>query len=167
MISINGKFYVDNSHKYDYNIIQGENDMSNRLFYAVLCITSLFLGGILYLLFRENTYISLPFEESSILLNVRNKVSFLENGFLKYYFPDLLWAFSLCFGLCWIFDPKIGGNIVCATISFIYGSMWEILQGLGVIGGTGDLADVVIYLVANIFAITIIIKRRKKNEKIN
>ncbi len=167
MISINGKFYVDNSHKYDYNIIQGENAMSNRLFYAVFCFISLALGGVLYLLFRENTYITAFFEGNSLLQNMRMALGFLENEFLKFYFPDFLWAFSLCFGLCLIFDPQPQGIIVCSVIPFIYGVIWEVLQKQGIIKGTGDMADVIMYLAASSFAVILCLKRRNKNEKTN
>ncbi len=166
MISINGKIYVDNSHNYDYNIFKVKLRMSNRLFYASVCTASLMFGGVLYLLFRENTYIAMLFEGNGLLERIRGEAKCLENDFLSFYLPDYLWGLSLCFGLCLVFDPKkLLGIITCCAVAFAYGTIWETLQKFRVVGGTGDTADVILYLAASLTAVLICIKRRNRNEK--
>ena len=160
MISINGKFYVDNSHNYDYNKAKENSLMSNRLFFAVLSVSSLLLGGILYLLFRENTYISALLKDYTILEEIRDCLGFIENDFIKYYFPDFLWSFSLAFGLLTIFDSGFKGIVICSEVSFVCGLFWEILQFLNVVSGTGDLFDIAMYLTAAVCVVVICSKRR-------
>lgn len=138
--------------------------MSNRLFYALMCIISLLVGGLLYLVLRENTYISLLFKDSVILETIRNSVKEVKNDFLSFYFPDFLWSFSLCFGLMAVFDPKLIGVIMCCTVSFACGLFWEILQLYEVISGTGDWLDILMYLTV-FLAVAIYLMRRNRNEK--
>lgn len=95
--------------------------MSNRLFYAVLSVASLLLGGILYLFFRENTYISALLKDFTVLEEIRGNLRFIENDFIKYYFPDFLWSFSLAFGLLTIFDSNFKGIVICSVVSFFCG----------------------------------------------
>ena len=139
--------------------------MSQRLFYAILSTVSLLIGAILYLLYRENTHLSLFFNECFILKSMRQCAKEIENDFLKFYFPDFLWAFSLSFGLMFVFKPKFWGGLICCLTSFLYGMLWETLQALGYIRGTGDFWDVVMYLMASLIAALIFRMRRKENEK--
>ena len=134
--------------------------MSNRLFYAVLSVASLLLGGILYLLFRENTYISALLKDFTVLEEIRDNLRFIENDFLKYYFPDFLWSFSLAFGLLTIFDSNFKGIVICIVVSFFCGLFWEIFQFLNIFSGTGDLFDIAMYLTAAVCVVVICSKRR-------
>ena len=134
--------------------------MSNRLFYAVLSVASLLLGGILYLLFRENTYISALLKDFTVLEEIRGNLRFIENDFIKYYFPDFLWSFSLAFGLLTIFDCNFRSIVICSEISFFCGLFWEIFQFLNIVSGTGDLFDIAMYLTAAVCVVVICLKRR-------
>ena len=109
--------------------------MSNRLIYAVFCIATLSLGGLLYVLFRENTYIAVLFDGSELFEKIRDMTQHIVNDFFKFYFPDYLWGLSLCFGLVLVFDPQVLGEIICCSVSFCYGVMWECMQLFGVLNG--------------------------------
>ena len=140
--------------------------MSNRLIYAVFCIATLSLGGLLYVLFRENTYIAVLFDGSELFEKIRDMTQHIVNDFFKFYFPDYLWGLSLCFGLLLVFDPQVLGEIICCSVSFCYGVMWECMQLFGVLNGTGDAIDVICYLAASVTAVIICSIRRGQNEKI-
>ena len=53
-------------------------------------------------------------------------------------------------GLHVIFQPEICVSALCTVAVVIYGGVYELLQYLGVIGGTGDLWDVLMYILAGI-----------------
>ncbi len=83
------------------------------------------------------------------------------SNFLKFYFPDFLWAISLCFGLYAIYLPTIKTSIMLSVIVFVYGVIWEILQAVEVLGGTGDIVDVIMYLLACLLALIFNLKKEK------
>lgn len=139
--------------------------MSNRLFYVILCIIFLIIGGSLYLIYRENAYITILFDRFLFLESMGKIADVFENDFFKFYFPDFLWGLSLNFGLFSIFLPKLKGALWCSLIAFLYGMLWETMQKQGVLSGTGDLIDILMYLLASVFAMLIFIMRRKENEK--
>ena len=149
MITIKGIFYLDNSHNYDYNWV-----MKPRLLYLCIACLSLTLGGIYYLLFTCGTYL-----HSALYYLFPATVDVFpiscNNGVVRYYLADFLWALSLCSFLLAIFIPKKKGKIIIGTAVALYGLLWELLQHFGIISGTGDLFDILMYLLAA-FAVTII-----------
>ena len=54
-------------------------------------------------------------------------------------------------------------TIVEPTFVFtaIYGCVWELLQWLSILGGTGDYLDIIMYLLASILCLIINLKERK------
>ncbi len=154
------KNVVDNSHKYDYNIFE-VGVMKKRFFYIILCSLSLCAGGFIYIIFRPDTIVThtihgfFPFLE-----NASNSYSNSVPDFFKYYFPDFLWAFSFFCGLNAIFDsPKTLYKNCLAVLAL--GVFWELGQFLGLFSGTGDLADVLMYLVA-VIAVVFVEKIHQK-----
>lgn len=122
---------------------------ATRFFFSA---SALLTGGILYVLFRNNTYIS-QFVERFVEINWLHEQLYTKKiGFLKYYLPDFLWAFALCFALIAIFDKK---TFICAATSFVYGLLWEFLQYMDIIDGTGDIYDIIMYLTASVTAVMI------------
>ena len=135
--------------------------MSKSIYFTVFSAASLLLGGIIYILFRENTYIAGVFDYSW-LEPVRNCISVLSCDFIKYYLPDFLWSLSLCGFLIAIFAPKLVGAIICGATAVLCGTLWEFLQCLGICSGTGDVFDIVMYLAAACVAVIISIKGKFK-----
>lgn len=131
-----------------------------NIYYAV-AIVSLFLGLICYLLFREKTYVSEIINSIINLKSARNYFKFIENDFLKYYFPDFLWAVSFSCCLHIIFNPKICGSIICTIVIAFIGIVFETLQFLKIINGTGDVLDVCLYILGGFKVNMITLKRGK------
>ncbi len=121
-------------------------------------------GLMIYVLFRENTYVA-RFAESIISFDfLREKVSFLENPFLKFYLPDYLWALSFNGWLHIILKPREKGSFVCSAAVAVFGAGFEILQYFGIIKGTADIIDILLYVLA-VATIKIIYTTKGKREK--
>lgn len=122
--------------------------MNKRRFYAFLSVASLSCGAIIYILFRPTTYIAKAFIKVFPFISEINGLLSLSNcTFLKYYFPDYLWAFSL---LCCLnaVGKQAKTMLYRACAVFLMGALWEIFQYSHIISGTGDLIDVFMYLAA-------------------
>ena len=117
----------------------------------------------IYLIFRENTYVTRWFEGFVDLREIRNIFLSFDSSGLRHYIPDFLWAFSLCSALNVLFN----NFFINASIALICGVVWEMLQRLGAVSGTGDVIDVIMYLTACVMAVTInkYFFKEKKNEK--
>ena len=139
--------------------------MSTRKIYCILSLFSLTLGTCMYVLFRENSYIGTVAGNFHIIHNVRALIKPLSSSFLKFYFPDFLWGFSLCCGLLAIYIPAKKGCLICVGTAISCGCTWELLQYLGLVRGTGDLHDMLMYLLAGVLCIIINIVRSRKYEK--
>ena len=136
---------------------------SNKLtIYFFITIVSLLTGFIIYLLFRENTYISRFIENFVDLSAVRKWCKPLESDFLKYYFPDYLWSLSLTSALHMIYNHKKLESWICSLSTLILGCVYELLQYLDLISGTGDFVDVLLYLLGGFTINVIAMKRRKE-----
>lgn len=57
----------------------------------------------------------------------------------------------------------IKGIIICASVAFLCGCVWELLQYVGVLSRTGDIHDIIMYFLAS--AICIIINLKETREK--
>ena len=118
------------------------------LWFWVIGIFSLILGMLIYLLFRENTIITTQISYIMDLKPIRNMFSWAESNFLKFYFVDFLWALSLSCWLHIIFKPKINVSLICSLVVITLGTTFELLQFFYVINGTGDILDVICYILA-------------------
>ena len=136
--------------------------MSKKCVHILLSSTALVLGGFIYVLFRENTYIAVFFKDFSLICDLQNTLCAINCDFLKYYFADYLWGLSLCCALHAVFTPNLQGSIYCCCTAVFCGILWEILQYCSLISGTGDLWDVVMYLLACICCLHINNKEIRK-----
>lgn len=136
--------------------------MKIRKINIFLCISALSIGGLLYILFRPATYIGGMFDKFQYIDTIRQICSLYATDWYKFYLPDFLWAFSLGCGLIAIYNPQQMGIVVCASCSFLCGLIWEFMQYLNVINGTGDFLDVTMYFLASTLCIIINIKETKK-----
>ena len=69
--------------------------MSKRIINLICGFCALGIGGILYVLFREETIIARLVSDLPFIELVRSVVSAYSCSYLMYYVPDFLWAFSL------------------------------------------------------------------------
>lgn len=119
---------------------------SRRVQYFILGLAALFWGLLIYLLFRPNTHIS-RLVSSFFSLDVPKGFHLIDNSFFKFYLADYLWAFSLTCWLRCIFieEPK---KTICIGVVSLTGTLYEIMQLFGVVSGTGDIWDCLLYLLA-------------------
>ena len=153
---------IDNSHNYDYNDFGVSYIMSNKKINIILSIVTLFFGGTIYIIYRENSYISNFIENIIDLTILRNMFKPFGCDFIKYYLIDYLWALSS--SLNSLFTAKKGTLRICVFV-FSLGSTWEILQFLNIISGTGDIADIFMYLTAVITTVIIKFSTNKGEQK--
>lgn len=137
--------------------------MSKRKRNILFSLTALIVGCLLYILFRKNTYIGGVFAGMENIDTIRQMCHLHVSDLYKFYLPDFLWGFALGCGLIAIYNPRIKGVIICASFSFLCGCVWELLQCLEVLSGTGDVYDVIMYLLAS--AICIIINLKETREE--
>ena len=139
--------------------------VTSRKIYLLLCVSSLSLGVLLYILFRENSYIGIATNHFTVVSAARKVFAFLSCDFLMFYFPDFLWCFSLCFGLFAIYLPTQKQALMCVLTAILFGCTWELLQYVGLISGTGDLLDALMYLLSGIICAILNMIRGKRHEK--
>lgn len=135
--------------------------MSARRQNILLSVLGLATGGLLYLLFRETSYVGQFFGNSPVIATLRSLVKPLSCDVIRYYLPDLLWGFSLSCGVLAILAPTGRLCILWAYTGFFCGVVWELLQSLHLVSGTGDLLDMAMYLLGSGICMLINLKRRE------
>jgi len=84
------------------------------------------------------------------------------NQLIRNYLPDGLWAYSLISTILIIWNRQI--NMFWILFSFFLFILFELLQKINIIRGTGDIYDVAIYFV---FGFTSIITNKIFKLKLN
>lgn len=130
--------------------------MSNRRLYALLCALSLTAGAVLYILFRQNSYVAVLCSQWFDLHTIQAHLQEGPWDLFRYYLPDLLWSFSLSCGLASILGTA---TKVWFGSGFFFGCLWELLQLIGIVSGTADSLDILMYLTGSLLCI-FISKRR-------
>ena len=133
--------------------------MRKRIFWLSHCIVSLAFGAVLYLVFRESTYLHTILRCS---VTEWANVTFIGSDIVRYFLPDFLWAYSLCCGLYGIALPtekKLWLPPLCVVG---LGIIWECFQWFGVVKGTGDVLDVLSYGLATAVVVYINIRKEGK-----
>lgn len=114
--------------------------------YVTFClantICSLFIGLFAYLCFRENTFVNLIFKTNALL----------SEAVIGFYLPDFLWAYALCFAL-----SMFCKYYYACIISSMFGVLWEVFQKFGLVRGTFDYFDILMYITASIIAVLILL----------
>ena len=134
--------------------------MCFRKLYLINATCSLMAGTAIYLFFRSNVlFLS--------WLSVKIHLLWLYssgNIIVRYYLPDLLWCYALCFSLFCLHLPSAKKAVFLSLLSFAFGCVWETLQCINFVSGTGDVFDCVAYGVGSFAALCIyfLIQRRKK-----
>ena len=128
----------------------------------VISVISLFTGGILYVLFRENTHIGRLFSQVPFLKSLRTSLQPLASDPVKFHLPDFLWCLSFGCGLQAILCLRKKKVLFCGFGAFLCGVVWEYMQFFGAVSGTSDYWDVVSYLLAGMFCTIINLKETEK-----
>ena len=122
-------------------------------------IISIFVGVVIYLLFRMcadeiYSYVSSAFIEKLIRI-------------IRFYVPDILWAYALFLAVSIFCDNSRAGRCQALFISALFAGVMELIQVLPDIGGTYDFMDMVVEWCSQIVALLVIKMYRgeKKHEK--
>ena len=130
-----------------------------RLKYFLLGLASIVLGLLIYLIFRPNTYVSV-LVKMFLRIDIPAELSNYNVPFLKYYFADYLWAFAFsCWLRCIPFNVR-KRDAVCFLVVGVTGILYEIMQFFGVVSGTGDIYDCLLYLLAG-WTVNILNKKKE------
>lgn len=136
--------------------------MNKRAFNIVSMLLSLLCGGLIYLLFRPEAYVSVFFNGFIALDGLRSSLSFVSCDLINYYLVDYLWGYALCCGFVAVFLPQKQNLPCCVSAGFGLGVVWEVLQSFDAVNGTGDMIDILMYLLAALSAIFVNLKEKEK-----
>ena len=103
----------------------------------IFSICTLLLGVFIYYLYQKQILI-----KNTIL-----------SSFIRNYIPDILWTISF-YSISAIFLKEISNRYIIYTAIYIIiiGIIFELLQFTGVVRGTFDLFDIIIYSISAIVA---------------
>lgn len=155
------KISVDNSHKYDYNVEVGRISMCKKYIFIIVSCCSLAFGGVIYLIYRENTYISNFVELLIELDTIRAIRPFADSVLINGYLCDYLWALSFTSALNYLFYEEKKKYIIYPFVLFC-GIIWEIAQLKGLVSGVFDFIDIIMYLIAVLTVVLINKTSRRK-----
>lgn len=127
----------------------------------IISVISLFAGGLIYLFFRVDI---VGFDVLGVHLPIIDDGCkyFLDDAigcyFIKFCLGDALWYLSLLLLQTEVMNPNMIESRILFYFSIYTPFVWEFFQLLGVLPGTSDLYDVLIYL----FVIFVLWKRDEK-----
>ena len=130
-----------------------------------IVMLALVIGALVYIVLRENAYISKIFRNNHLVTGVR---VLLDSGgwyVVSCYLPDFLWGLGLTCGLMLVFEPSKLGCVYCALVGILCGVVWETLQILQIVFGTGDILDIFMYISAATISFFINIKGERNDEE--
>lgn len=135
------------------------------VFLYSISLISLFAGLFIYSVFKENTYV---FNISNNILpfkSLQKKFLFLNNDFIKHNLVDFLWSISFTAWLYIIIKPSRNFSIILSSFVGVFGILFESAQLLGVINGTFDILDIILYFFGSLFIYIILIYLTKEKNK--
>ena len=130
--------------------------MKKRLLYFLLSLLCLVIGVGVYYFFKKDVLVY----EAFIGLQKMNTRGYSFANWL----PDLCWEISFLFMLSAVWGNwrLVPNSIKIVTLGLIIGT--ELLQMRGLLAGTGDIKDILVYFIGfSIFTLLFIIKRTKQN----
>ena len=136
--------------------------MHKKYIFIILSCFSLFFGGAVYLLYRENVIISDFVEQFIDLSRIRALRPFPKSIFINGYLCDFLWMFSFTSSFTFLFYEE-RRKWLAYTFTFLCGVFWEIAQLKSLVSGVFDFLDVLTYLTA-VFSVVLIDKKLKEKK---
>ncbi len=123
--------------------------MKIRLKYTLYSFLSLLIGGVIYILFRSDTYIHSFLNITTLYLS---NTDFFGDEIIRYALPDFLWGFSLSMMVYAVLLPNKKKSIYAGMLCAFLGTLWEILQKLSIVTGTFDIIDCLMYISSAVFS---------------
>lgn len=142
--------------------------MKHRKFFVCNFIVSMLIGCLIYFFFRQDALISILENNFELFRYLRN-VHYINTPnvgfwmFVKFYLPDLLWAYSLTFCAYLGFKSERSA-ILLPLISCIF---IEVGQQLNFMSGTADVCDIAVEVLGILFALIVMNIYNKKIHKSN
>lgn len=117
--------------------------MNKRLTHIILAAAFLLIGVLVYYYCRNEVLVY----ESYLGINKSKGIIGASRLKISNWLPDLCWEISFLYMLSavwggWTQVPKL---LKLTTLFFILGS--ELLQALGILPGTGDILDILVYFI--------------------
>ncbi len=134
-----------------------------RVFLIANIIIPLVLGGLIYWITSPDTLFVKAFQSIFLEDTIQQEV-YVPVGLLKYirfYFLDMLWGYSLVFAL-YLLCGNSAGVLRCFLIAVVFSTAMELLQLIPGIMGTFDLLDILVEGVAEGAAAFIIFSHFKE-----
>ena len=124
-----------------------------KVILLIISLAMLVLGLLLYLLLNSKAYVS------QILLQIIPIQTINEDslviGILRGYGADLLWSASFTLIIQFIVWLKKKRTILLVFCSLL-GIVYELMQCFGIVPGTADIVDGIVYILGSLLAIFII-----------
>lgn len=143
--------------------------MRRSLQYTLHVVVPLFMGGVIYMVWRTEALQMFRWFEFAHLESSIYTFREMYGGqggqlpaWLLYSLPDAAWtySFSMYMGLAWI-DTSPRAALSLALIGPTLGIGSELGQALRIVPGTFDLSDILLSAVASIVAITVLISMKE------
>lgn len=126
------------------------------LFYGINIVLPLLIGGIVYVVFRRDTYLAeFVFE----IIGLKQKEIILPawlSFIVRNYISDFLWAYSLAFALSSLFQYKRRNAVIVFVICVVFALTIELLQNTRAFSGTFDVVDIALEAISVLLALLII-----------
>jgi hypothetical protein len=132
-------------------------------------VAPIMIGGLLYLLFRPTTIVIFDLLAklglNDTIEQLRISAQAIANklpSWAIYNLPDGLWSFALCTAMLQHWKNKINNHSAFwVALAPLLGILFELLQKLGFIRGTFDLADIAAIMIGSSFSILIFTRNPK------
>ena len=132
------------------------------LFYLLNIVVPLLIGTYIYIRYSPNV-IFVGYLNNFVELKAKELNS--ATLFLRNYFCDFCWSYSLAFFISFIYYENLS-LVYSILIPTTIGSVIELLQLIGFINGTYDLFDIFVELLATLLCFMILKIRNDKEAKL-
>ncbi len=140
-------------------------EYKSAIFYFFHIVLPIVMGFFIYLFLRDTTLMTAWLRKSLLIPKVTIPDTAF-SAFVLFYLPDILWAYSLTFTIALVLQSAPARHFGILIASGSIETSVEVLQKIGVIGGTFDFLDILVEVAASIVALRIINRfERRKNEK--
>ena len=140
--------------------------MKNR-FLIANCFLGLFLGFVFYFLSDNKLYITNWLYSFLGLDKTLISIDNIPLHIIRIYGLDFLWAFSMWFGIMLVSYDLNNKIVVASILTISCGVVLEILQGIQLVSGTGDIYDVIAELLGVLVAYIVYKLRYRKDIILN
>jgi len=96
-----------------------------------------------------------------LLIYLLEYLNFEIPSLVRSYIPDGLWASSFMACICWIWYDSVKSSFAWVISSILVMVSFELLQYIGLVSGTPDLVDVLVYISFSLPFVIMLYKQQK------